>query len=272
VSVYKSFGRTTVQPVVSSNSVAWPTDSGNLYVGLAHGPGLRFRMHATDAINAPPAFLAPDKVFATSLDGYIYCLNERKGNILWRFTTGEPIAHSPVALGDTVYAISKHRNMYAIDVNSAAERWVIGGIRSYVAGNDKRLYCIDVRGDLVVLDTATGSRLGAIAGVPSDVPLMNAQTDRLILVSSTGLVQCFREANLPWPVVHYLIEPQKKIAKPLPSTQGPKTEEKSTAPTETDPFAPTGNQPPPRPAAADPFAAPAAAKPAGPAADPFAAP
>ena len=47
--------------------------------------------------------------------------------------------------------------MYALDVNTAGERWTATGIRSYLAGNSKRLYCIDVRGDLVVLDTATAA-------------------------------------------------------------------------------------------------------------------
>src|SRR5262249_14231771 len=36
LATYKSYGRAMVQPVVSGESVAWPTDQGNLYVGLAH--------------------------------------------------------------------------------------------------------------------------------------------------------------------------------------------------------------------------------------------
>lgn len=269
VGVYKSYGRTMVQPVISSNSVAWPTDSGNLYVGLAHAPGLRFRLQATDAINSAPAFLAPDRIVATSLDGYIYCLNERKGNILWRFTTGEPIALSPIALDQTVYAISKRGNMYAIDANSAAARWVIGGIRSYLAGNAHRLYCADVRGDLVILDAASGSRLGAIAGAGGDVPVTNTQTDRILLVTSTGLVQCLRETNLPFPVVHYQIEPQQKVARPAPKVEGQKAEEKPAAAADADPFGGAPGKPAAPPAATDPFAAPGAKPAAPPGGDPF---
>jgi outer membrane protein assembly factor BamB len=274
VAVYKSFGRTMIQPVVSSNSVAWPTDSGNLYVALAHGPGIRFRMQATETIAAAPAFLAPDKVFTASLDGYLYCVNERKGNILWRFTTGEPITHSPVTFGETVFAISKRGNMFAIDAQSAAERWVASGIRSYLAASTKRLYCTDTQGDLAILDQTTGSRLATVLGVTSDMPFMNSQTDRILLVSSTGLVQCLRESELPWPVVHYLIEPPTKQSRPTPKTGAPKADDKSAPPKATDPFGSAADTPAasPPPAAADPFAAPAAAKPAAPAAgaDPFA--
>jgi len=275
-SVHRSFGRTMVQPVISSNSVAWPTDSGNLYMGIAHGPGLRFRMKASAAITSAPAFLAPDKVFVTSIDGYLYCLSEAKGNIHWRFTAGEPIAHSPVALQDQVFVISERGNMFALDADSAAERWVAGGIASYLAGNEKRLYCRDVRGDLVILDTATGSRLGAVTAPQSDVPFLNTQTDRILLVSSTGLLQCLRETNLPFPLVHYQIEPQKKAANLAPRVQSQKGPEK-TEPKEADPFAPGAAKPdaaPPAAGVSDPFADPAPAKPAAPpaGADPFATP
>ena len=272
VSVYKSFGRTMVQPVVSSNSVAWPTDAGNLYVSLANAPGIRFRLKATDAITSAPAFLDPGKVFITSIDGYIYCIGEQKGNILWRFTTGESIIHSPVALGETVYAISTRGNMYAIDANTAAERWVIGGIKAYLAGNDKRLYCLDTRGDLAILDVESGSRVGGIPSVPADVPILNTQTDRILLASSTGLIQSLREGGNPWPVVHYLIEPQqRRIPRALPKGT-PKTDSQNEpAPSTVDPFnVPTSPTAPPTDPFADPSAAPARPAVPPPAGDPFA--
>jgi len=259
VKVYQSFGRAMVQPVVSANSVAWPTDKGNLYVGMANDSGVRFRMEAKEAITSAPAFLAPDRIFVTSLDGYLYCVSESRGNMVWRFTTGEPISHSPITLGDRVYVITDRGNMFAIDTNTAVDQWVTPNIRTYISGNDQRLYCLDVRGDLVILDRASGSPLGTIAAGLLDVPILNTQTDRIILASATGLVQCFRESSRPWPTVHYLLEAPKRDAKPA-KTDAPKTDDK-TEPMpkpENDPF---GNS-------ADPFGAPAPAKPAAPAAPP----
>jgi hypothetical protein len=275
VSVYKSFGRTMVQPVVSSNSVAWPTETGNLYVSVANASGVRFRLKASDAISSAPAFLPPDKIFITSLDGYIYCIGEQKGNILWRFTTGESIMHSPVPLGETVYAISKRGNMYAININTAAERWVIGGIHSYLAGNENRLYCLDTHGDLTILDTATGSRVGTIPSVAAEVPVLNTQTDRIILASSTGLIQSLRESSNPWPIVHYLIEPMRRqTPRPLSKTSKSKTgNEAEPAPSTSDPFNAPGASGAPTAPSSDPFADPSApARPAAPpaGANPFA--
>jgi hypothetical protein len=266
VKIYQSYGRAMVQPVVSANSVAWPTDRGNLYVGVANDFGMRFRMAANEAIVSAPAFLAPDRVFVTSLDGYLYCVSESRGNLVWRFTTGEPISHSPIALGDRVYVITDRGNMFAIDANTAEDHWVTPNIRHYISGNEQRLYCLDPRGDLVILDRATGSPLGMIAAPLLDVPILNNQTDRVILASSSGLVQCFREAARPFPTIHYMIEAKERDAKPA-KPEAPKTEEKTqptTPKTENDPFG----------GAADPFGG-APARPAAPpaaAADPFGGP
>ena len=291
VAVFRSFGRTMVQPTVSVNSVAWPTDEGNLYVALAHDAGLRFRLEAKDSIESAPAFLAPERVFVTSLDGYIYSVQERRGNIVWRFTTGEPISHSPVALIDTVYAITDRGNMYAIGADDGQERWLTSGIKRYVAGNDSRLYVMDTRNNLTVLDRASGSRIGALLTNQIDVPFMNVVTDRVILATSTGMVQCLRQTDLHWPVVVN----EAELARPATPTPTP-----TPAPTPTpggvapmppavdpfgggaDPFgapakpAPAPMPMPPAGAEPDPFGAPAAppaAAPAAPAAaepDPFA--
>jgi outer membrane protein assembly factor BamB len=285
---FKSFGRAMVQPAVSLNSVAWPTDLGNLYVALADRPGMRFRLEAGEAIDAAPAFLEPDKLFATSRDGYVYCVNEEYGNVIWRFTTGESISHSPVALGNYVYAITQRGHMFAVNVENgqdlndelkdelrqqakspaeleAAQKlkaWPIPGMRNFVAGNDKRLYVCDNRGNLVIIHPRTGARLGSIAAAQSDLPLLNVHTDRIILASSTGLVQCLRETNLTFPVVHYRIEAKK----PAALAKRPPAKSASDA----APMPPTSTEAPPT----DPFAAPATTRPAAPppGEDPFAPP
>ena len=167
-----------------------------------------------------------------------------------------------MVLGESVYAITDRGNMFAIDANTAVEQWMTPNIRRYVAGNDQRLYCLDPRGDLVVLDRATGSMVGTIAAGQLDVPILNTQTDRIILASSSGLVQCFRESSRPWPTVHYLIKAPPRLSKPARTESTTPAEEKSEAPpkTENDPFGAP---------AADPFGGAAPANPAPPASDPF---
>ena len=264
VANFRSFGLTMVQPTVSVNSVAWPTDQGNLYVALAHEPGIRFRMQAQGSIESAPAFLSPELVFTASKDGYVYCVHERRGNILWRFTSGEPVTHSPVALIDTLYAITDRGNMYAIGAADGQERWLAAGIKKYIAGNESRLYVMDTRGNLTVLDRLTGSRLGWLPTSGIDAPYMNVTTDRLVLATSTGLLQCLRQTNLPWPVVVNEAEIAKPAAQkttPTP-TPTPTPPPAGGAPMPADPFAAAGADPfgaaPKPPTPMPPPAAPAA--------------
>jgi outer membrane protein assembly factor BamB len=224
----------------------------------------------------------------TSLDGYVYCVHERRGNILWRFTTGEPISHSPVALIDTVYAITDRGNMYAIGAEDGQERWLTSGISKYIAGNESRLYVMDTRGNLTVLDRSSGSRMGSLVTNQIDMPFMNVATDRLILATSSGMVQCLRQANLPWPVVVNEAElaqpagekttPAAATPTPPPAGGAPMPMPPGADPFGADPFGAPAAKPAPKPippagAEPDPFAAPAAKPAAPPAAaepDPFA--
>src|SRR5690606_29701649 len=53
-----------------------------------------------------------------TLDGYVYCSDEIKGNMLWRYSTGDSISQSPVAVGDTVYVVTNEGRLHAIDYAS----------------------------------------------------------------------------------------------------------------------------------------------------------
>ncbi len=253
--VFRAYGRTVVQPVASNESVAWPTDQGKLYVGFARGGTMKYRVEAKDAMNAAPTFMAPDKILATSMDGYVYCIEEGRGQILWRFTTGEPIGQSPLAVGDTVYAVTDAGKFYAISAANGAELWMTDGVRTILAANKDRVYVTEVTGNVLILDAQSGSRLGSIYASDLNLKYTNVLTDRIIIGTRTGLIQCIRERGLVYPVAHQQLEP---IAPPAAQPKGgPGAPAAKPA---ADPFADPG--------AVDPFGgdAPAAPKPE---ADPF---
>lgn len=264
--VYKALGSILVPPVTSYNSVAWPTDKGHLYVGFANQQTVRFRVEAKDGIISQPFFSPAGRVLATSLDGYIYCIDEVRGDLLWRFTTGEPIDISPVAIDDTVYAITREHNLYAVNLfepntqDPKKKGWVVSGVGGFLSGSDNRLYCTDVTGNLIVLDSHSGAQLGMLPTSTMTLKIPNLLTDRIFLGQTTGLLQCIRQSDLKYPLVHYNTEPGKKRP-----TAGPKP-----GPAQPMPM------PMPMGAPVDPFADPAPAAPMpmpmpmAPAVDPFA--
>ena len=72
----------------------------------------------------------------------------------------------------------------------------------FVAASKSRVYAADRIGRLVVLDAASGARLGDIAAEGATIKLTNADTDRIYLVSNGGLIQCLREIEQIEPLMH----------------------------------------------------------------------
>lgn len=257
--VYKALGRAMVQPVTSFNSVAWTTDAGHLYVGYAKEKTVRFRVEAKDGIISKPFFTPNGRIFATSLDGYIYCIDEVRGDIIWRFTTGEPIDISPIVVGDTVYVITREHNMYAINARDASEQWVVSGVGGLLSASENRIYCTDVTGNMLIMDGKSGAVFGSISTSTMTLKMPNLQTDRIFLGQDTGFLQCIRQTELKYPLVHYLNEPgKKKPAGPAGApVQPPPPVQPMPMGAPLDPFAdpaPGAPKPMPMPAApVDPF-------------------
>ena len=141
------------------------------------------------------------------------------------------------------------------------EQWWAPRIRELVSASKTRLYCLGDTGRVIIFDMATGGRLGALSAELLDIRMVNYQTDRIVLGSSTGVIQCFREVGAEWPTIRE-------------GGLEEKSADEAAADAEAAPAADA--EPAPAPAVADPFGAfgaePAADAPestADPFADPF---
>lgn len=256
---YRSNGRVLIEPTVTPLSIAWPTDRGFLYVARSNNRGLRYRLEAQEAIVSPAAYFAPDRLFATSIDGYVYNLQENSGSEDWRFSTGESISNSPVPIGDSVYVVTDKGNLFAIEMASGAQKWVVPSIRKFISASQDRLYCLGISGRLVIIDAKSGGRVGTFETGQQDIQFVNLQTDRMFLGTTTGVLQCLHETQLPFPLLHQALAEATK--------QKPRDDIKMGG--INDPAAkPAQPAQPAAPAGADPFGGGAAQPPAGGAADP----
>ena len=128
-----------------------------------------------------------------------------------------------------------------------------------------RSYCTDITASLVVLDSRSGSRVASISAPELEVRMVNTETDRIVVGTPSGLLQCFREIDRKWPEIRLMQDtsmPRKKAGKAAETkeeTAKPKPPVEDTTPAEGDPFAmpPAGAAKPPAegaaPAEADPF-------------------
>ena len=255
--IYRSNGRVLIQPTVTPLSLLWPTDRGFLYVARTTQKGLRYRMEAAQAIVSQAAYASPSKVLVASIDGYVYCLHETSGDEFWRFSAGEAISQSPVPIGDSAYVVTDKGAMFCLNLETGEEKWSVPQVQRLVAASKERLYCLSVTGRLTILAAKTGGRIAVMGTNLVDVYYANAQTDRIILGTTTGIVQCLHETGLQWPLIHLNLAEAEQKRRPeikQETLEGAKPK-------------PAAGQAAPAAGGADPFGG--EAKPAAGGADPF---
>ena len=251
-----------MQPLVTRDDlggeyVVWPTDRGYMNLGRINRDAestlaVKYRLTTGATIVARPAYLPPDPktlgdagaVFAVSCDGFLYAVQEETGDTLWRFSAGEPIVESPAVIDDHVYITTQLGGMYCLDTKTGRNIWWADGAMRFAAASKARVYATDSTGRLLVLSAASGARLDTIptAGVSSI--LANPDTDRLYLISNSGLIQCFREVEQTEPLLHNaerkaaakagLIppEPKKEATEEKPKREHPPATHAPTVPKE----------------------------------------
>jgi outer membrane protein assembly factor BamB len=198
---YKSFGRVLVKPMITDRTVSWTTEKGYFYVADPEGLGIRYRVETRDAIHARPGYWTPN-LYACSSDGYVYAVDEASGRINWKFAIGDAIFNSPVAIDGKVFVVSEFSGMYCLDGKTAEQLWIAPRMTQFLAASPTRIYACDQFNRLAVLDAKSGNRLGTMPLDGTVLKLINDQTDRIILASEAGVMQCLREVELKSPVDH----------------------------------------------------------------------
>jgi hypothetical protein len=101
-----------------------------------------------------------------------------------------------------LYVTTEELGVFRLDAISGGEVWNAPGIQQILSISSKHVYGMDGSGRLLVLDAKSGARLDAMPTHGLNLIHTNMQTDRLILATQTGLVQCLREAGQREPIVH----------------------------------------------------------------------
>lgn len=265
--------RMTTTPV----TLSWPTHTGRVYVADLKEPEVVFRLRTGGAIYSSTVPVPPNRLAIASTDGYIYCIDETTGDLLWEYSTGEAIREPIVAFGDQVYAITEFGNLHCVSAVDGIKRWLATHMRHFISASSDRIYVMDHLDRTVALDQKSGGRVTQLSTGRFNVPLVNRKTDRLYLATRDGGIMCLREIDAEIPLLHQPIpqpEPKQDEAEARPAR--PARDEFSPPDivqpdAGENPFAP-GAEPfddePSEPATDDPFAP--GADPFAPGADPFA--
>lgn len=194
------------RPLVTEKTVAWPTDRGDMNVAARYGSyhGVSYQLNADRPIVSSPTF-RDDTFFVSSLDGFVYAVHEDRGSVTWQVSTGASISQSPIPLGDHLFVINDHQELFKmkIDDGSNADGWERprSGVAKFVGASKENLYVLDQFGNLKVLSQGSGTVLSSVAFGRVDMVLSNLESDRLY-VANRGMIQCLREISRPIPHFH----------------------------------------------------------------------
>lgn len=246
---YFASGYATARPLVVGSKVAWTTDSGELNLATPKSSrAVSFQLKAHDSLAAAPTGNG-SRVYAASIDGFVYCVDQDKGRLVWEVTTGASITQSPVPVGNYLYVVSEADQLFKIDSQTGqfSDNWdtPVGGIVKFLGATGKSVYALDKRNTLQVIDANSSKMVSSVAVGNIDKVLTNYATDRIYIATNGGLIECVREASSENPVFHS----REEMA-----AQGSGTKEAGQTKPKDDPFATGGGANPFATEGTDPFA------------------
>ena len=236
-------GRALSRPTLTEKSISWATTSGHLNVAMhkirankdsfkkesSDEPktpselarerakemldqriaaldsigGITYRLRTADEFHCAATYL-DGMFFASSLQGFVYGINEAAGSIEWEFSTGEEIDQSPIPIGNALFVVTSNHSLYKMNAQTGALVWEVpvSGVSEYVGASKDKLYVKDPAGNLIVLDQETGNRVGSVFARGMDLVLANSQSDRLYIGTQRGLIQCLSEVSSAIPHFH----------------------------------------------------------------------
>ena len=102
------------------------------------------------------------KLYVSSCDHRIYCLDAETGELIWTYTTGNYVFSSPAIANGKVYVGSMDHKIYCLDADTGELIWTyttgdfvwsspaISNGKLYVGSDDDKIYCLDAEtGDLI---------------------------------------------------------------------------------------------------------------------------
>lgn len=182
---------------VSPRGVSWSSDT-RVYVANPVGPGVRYHFQTMDTLTASPVY-QNEKLIITSMDGFAYAIDEQSGDVRWRYAAGGPVREAPLVIDNDVYVTTIDSQMSALDAETGDVRWLASNVDRFVAVSDSLVYSISTGNQLVVRDRENGGIVGSTQLGAVGYPVVNTNTDRVYLVSQSGVVQCFRDTDKRWP-------------------------------------------------------------------------
>ncbi len=198
---YKTGAVVRTPPVPWRNLVNFASEDRSLYSVTKDQHSLKFQLE-TDAPVSAPMTQSEGYLFMASEDFNIYAVNLVNGKIRWQFVSGVPVLLGPKAVGENLYVTPKRSGLYQLSTISGRQRWWQPNLTEFLAESLHYTFATNERGDVVILDRASGGPLGVLPLRHFSVCISNERTDRLIMATAAGQIIMIHERGQEFPIYH----------------------------------------------------------------------
>ena len=219
--------------------VIWVTDDGIMYLGsigtsdMADSFEIKYHVPTEKNITSRPTFIEldndfPDQtgnVYMGSRDGYVYCVRENDGKQLWTFPCNEPIVEHLAVFSRLLekrdakrkkqyerylFVPTYQKGMFCLDAVKGEKIWQTPGIKRFLSRSNTRVYTVDYRNNLTVMDVQSGQVLGTMPLNNNKIQYLNEITDRIYLATEDGMIQCLAQIDQEKPI-YFRQDPEAKV-------------------------------------------------------------
>lgn len=163
---------------------------------------------------AAPLVQAEEIAYIPTDISYLYALDIPSGRIKWRYSSGSPLTYGTVVTTHSVFASGARAGIFHVDRETGVEVWRNTQATRVHAINPKFVYATDEHGRLHIIDRLRGYSLTSWDMSGFNVPVVNDQTDRLLLAANNGLLVCLHDKDFVQPQPIYVPPPPEKQVNP----------------------------------------------------------
>jgi outer membrane protein assembly factor BamB len=200
-------------PAVVTPEVMAAADSHGTLVGMSRFAPKTLWQFPAEAPISAQLEQHGDTVYAASQDRNLYALDMLTGKLLWRYTVPTPILRKPDVTDQEIYVAPTAYGLYRLERQGGDELWHNAAAARFLAANQKFVYATDSGGQLLVLDHRRGRELSCYPMRDFTVRISNEWTDRVYLAANDGLLLCLHDSDYARPVINRKVE-EKPAALP----------------------------------------------------------
>lgn len=156
---------------------------------VVSAPEINFYFKTEGAVRSTPAIFQ-NKIYFGSGDGYLYCLDEYSGNLLWKYRTEGSVTSSPVISNNKIYFSSKDGFLYCVHASDGKQQWkfslgedlfyrwefdyymsspaILDGV-VYIGSGDGNLYAVNSENGKFLWKYFTGARIRSTPAIADGV-------------------------------------------------------------------------------------------------------